>query len=96
MHEKTLTITHPVGLHARPAKEFYKLARTFKSSITIQNLSRPETGEVAVSPFNLLQLGVRNGHEIRLRATGDDEAEAIAALEALIHNGFGDPPAEVS
>ncbi len=90
MHEITLTITNPVGLHARPAKEFYKLARTFKSTITIQNLSRPDTSEVPVSPFNLLQIGVRHGHEVRLRATGADEAEAIAALTAMIRNDFGE------
>jgi phosphocarrier protein len=90
MTEATLLITHPVGLHARPAATFYKKTREFKSKITIQNLSRPETKEVPVSPFYLLQIGVSQGHEVRIRADGDDEQAAIAALTQLIEENFGE------
>jgi len=90
MIEATLTITNEVGLHARPAATFYKKTREFKSKITIQNLSRPDSKEVPVSPFYLLQIGVSQGHEVRIRAEGDDEAEAIAALKELIESDFGE------
>ncbi len=90
MQEVILIVNHPVGLHARPAKELFQQARAFKSKITIQNLSRPETKELPISPFNLLQIGVKHGHEIRLRAAGEDEHEAIAALTALVQADFGE------
>jgi phosphocarrier protein len=90
MTEKTLTITNAVGLHARPAAVFYKKTREYKSKITIQNLSRPDSKEVPVSPFQLLQIGVLHGHTIRLRATGEDEQAAIAGLAQLVEENFGE------
>ncbi|HNP87896.1 MAG TPA: HPr family phosphocarrier protein [Kouleothrix sp.] len=90
MIETVLTITNAVGLHARPAALFYKKTREFTSKITIQNLSRPDTKELPVSPFNLLQLGVAQGHEVRLRADGIDEQAAIDALTQMVHDKFGE------
>lgn len=90
MVETTLTINHPIGLHARPAVLFYKKTREFKSKITIQNLSRPAGKEVPVSAFYLLQIGVAQGHQVRIRADGDDEQAAIAALTQLIEENFGE------
>jgi phosphocarrier protein len=90
MTEIVLTVNNASGLHARPAKDFVEKVREFKSKVTIQNLSRPNSKEVAVSAFQLLQIGVRQGHEIRLRAEGEDEAAAIAALQELIENNFGE------
>ena len=90
MNEVTLTITNQVGLHARPAAVFYRKSREFKSKITIQNLSRPETKEVPVGPFYLLQIGVSKGHAVRIRADGEDEQEALAALTQLIEENFGE------
>ena len=91
MTEATLTIRHPVGLHARPAAVFYQKAREFKSRITIQNLSRPGSQEVPVSPFYLLQIGVSQGHQVRIRAEGEVEQAAIAALTRLVEENFGEP-----
>jgi phosphocarrier protein HPr len=90
MTEATLTINHPVGLHARPAATFYKKTREFKSKITIQNLSRPDGKEVPVSAFYLLQIGVLQGHQVRIRADGEDEQAAIAALTQLVEQNFGE------
>lgn len=90
MTETTLTMQNKVGLHARPAALFFQKARQFKSNITIQNLSRAGSPEVVVSAFNLLQIGVKQGNEIQLRANGEDEAEAIAALTELVEDKFGE------
>ena len=90
MMEATLTVQNKIGLHARPAAEFFKKARQFKSKITIQNLSRAGSPEVVVSAFNLLQIGVKQGNEVRLRADGEDEAAAIVALTQLIEAKFGE------
>jgi phosphocarrier protein HPr len=89
MVEKTLVVRHPHGLHARPAADFYRACREFQSRVTIQNLSRPESPEVAVSLFNILQIGVSQGHEVRVRASGVDECAALQALSAVIEQHTG-------
>ena len=88
--ETILTVTNAIGLHARPAATFYKKTREFKSKITIQNMSRSDSKEVPVSPFYLLQIGVSQGHEVRLRATGEDAQAAIDALTQLFAENFGE------
>lgn len=90
MTEVTLVVNHPVGLHARPAAAFYRKTREFKSRITIQNLSRANSTEGLVSPIYLVQLGAKHGHEVRIRAEGEDEVEAIAALKKLFDDNFGE------
>lgn len=90
MKETTITVTHPIGLHARPAARFYRTARTFKSRITIQNLSREMSSERQLSTIALIQMAVRQGHTIRIRAEGEDESEAIAVLTQLVEGDFGD------
>jgi phosphotransferase system HPr (HPr) family protein len=90
MPEIVLTITNKDGLHARPAKDFINKVREFKSKVTIQNLSRPDSKEVAVTPVGLLNIAARQGHQIRIRADGSDAAEAIAALKQLVESNFGE------
>ncbi|MEP7190447.1 MAG: HPr family phosphocarrier protein [Roseiflexaceae bacterium] len=90
MTEVILSITNQIGLHARPAAVFYRKTREFKSKITIQNLSRPETKEVPVSILHLLQIGVSSGHQIRIRVDGEDQQAAIAALTQLVEENFGE------
>jgi phosphotransferase system HPr (HPr) family protein len=89
MVEKTLVIHHPHGLHARPAADFYRTCRAFQSRVTIQNLSRPESPEVPVSLFNILQIGAAQGHQVRVRAHGVDECDALLALSAVIEQHTG-------
>ena len=90
MTEVTLEIANRLGLHSRTAAVFYRKTREFKSKITIQNLSRPETKAVPVSIVYLLQIGVSGGHHICIRADGEDEQAAIAALAQLVEENFGE------
>jgi phosphocarrier protein HPr len=87
MVEATLIIRHPQGLHSRPAADFYRTARGYKSRVTIRNLSRPNSAEVPVSLYNLLQIGVAQGHQLLVRADGEDEGDVIRALTALVEHG---------
>ena len=43
-----------------------------------------------MTPVGLLNIAARQGHEIRIRAEGDDEAEVIAALKQLVEDHFGE------
>jgi phosphotransferase system HPr (HPr) family protein len=92
-HELVLTISHPSGLHLRPAALFVKTAARFESDIRIANLSRPNSPEVdAKSMFGLMQIGVSPDHQVRVRATGSDAPAALAALQRLADRNFEDQP----
>jgi phosphotransferase system HPr (HPr) family protein len=83
-------IRNPSGLHARPAATFVRAAAGFRSRIRLQNLTsgRPECD--AKSILGVLASGAQKGHRIRLVAEGDDAAQAIAELRALIESGLGE------
>jgi phosphocarrier protein FPr len=84
-----LTIDHKDGLHMRPATPFVQTAARFKSKIRARNLDRPDSPEVdAKSMVAVMTLTVRQGQRVRLQAEGDDAAEALAALAALVARNF--------
>lgn len=87
MIEKKLTIQNHTGLHTRPASQFVKTANQFKSEITIQKGDASANGKSIIS---IIALGASKGSEIRLRAEGPDEKEAIEALSELVENKFGE------
>lgn len=81
MKEFTYTITDPEGIHARPAGLFVKQAASFKSSVTIAKDGKEVD---AKRIFGVMGLGVKQGHDIILKAEGEDEAEAIEALSTFL------------
>ena len=88
MQKIILSVINKVGLHARPASEFVKMASQFNSRILVRNVTR-DTGSVdAKSILSVLTLGVEKGHEIELTSEGEDEAQAIQALGGLIESDF--------
>ncbi len=90
MPEVTLTIRNQVGLHARPAALFVQQASRFRSEITLRNRSAGSRWVNAKSILGVLTLGVEKDHEIELQVEGQDEAEAAAALTALVRSNFGE------
>jgi phosphocarrier protein len=88
MQEVTLVVRNKVGLHARPAAVFVQTAKKFKSAIWVAK----GAAEVdAKSILKILTLGVNQGTEIKIKTTGEDEEEAIKALQELIETNFGEP-----
>ena len=90
MAEATIQVKHKVGLHARPASLFVQTAAKFSSAIKVKNLSANGNFVDAKSIIMVLTLGVMKDHEIQIQAEGADEADAVAALQALIKNNFGE------
>ena len=90
MAEATIQVKHKVGLHARPASLFVQTAAKFSSAIKVKNLSANGNFVDAKSIIMVLTLGVMKDHEIQIQAEGADEANAVAALQALIKNNFGE------
>lgn len=80
-------LLNKVGLHARPASQFVQTAARFASSVTVEYNSKKAN---AKSILQVLSLGAGGGAEISISAEGADAEAAIAALQQLIANKFGE------
>lgn len=90
MKSTQLVVMDSVGLHARPATLFVKLAGTFSSNISITNLSEAGRQANAKSILGVLACGVKQGDRIEVTAEGVDEDEAVDALEKLVLSNFAE------
>ncbi|MDR3589072.1 MAG: HPr family phosphocarrier protein [Negativicutes bacterium] len=81
MVEREIFITNKTGLHARPAAQFIKEACKYKSSISVFKNGKKAD---AKSIIGILGLGIAQGAEITVQASGEDEDQAIMELEKLI------------
>jgi phosphotransferase system HPr (HPr) family protein len=87
MPEITLTVHHEIGLHARPAALFVQTAKQFTSDIKVTHGEREANGK---SVLHVLMLGASRDAVITVRAEGEDAGKALAALEELVANNFGE------
>ncbi len=83
MKEFRHIIADPEGIHARPAGELVKLLKEYKSVVTI-NMNGKSADARRI--FAVMGLGVKQGQEILITAEGEDEAEAVVALESFFQN----------
>lgn len=82
-----VVVTHPTGLHARPAVKLTKLAKGFAATIRLRGL--PDGAWVdAKSIVKVMAMKLRTGTEIELEAEGADAAAAVAGLTALVARNF--------
>ena len=81
MKEFTYVITDPEGIHARPAGALVKAAASFSSKITIGKDGKDVD---AKRIFGIMGLAAKQGHEITLKAEGEDEDAAIEALSTFL------------
>ncbi len=89
--EIKLTVRNKLGLHARPAAKFVACATQFQSQIKVRNLTKGSNFVRADSINQVTMLGIRQGHEIAITATGGNDADqALAALQALVESNFGE------
>ena len=85
--ERTITIKNRLGLHARPASRFAKLASMYVSEIKLQKNGESVDGK---SILEVLTLACPRGTELTISAEGPDSLEAIEALQRLVDNCFGE------
>jgi phosphocarrier protein HPr len=84
---RSFLIRNRLGLHARAAARFVHTASRFRSHVRAGRDGRTMDGK---SILGILLLGASQGTEIEVTVDGPDEQEAIAALEALVAEGFGE------
>ena len=87
MLEETIILTNKIGLHARPAALLVKTASGFASDVSIV---KGEKVYNAKSMLAIMGAAVKQGDEVVVRASGPDEAAALAAVTGLIRSGFGE------
>jgi len=87
MVTKTFTISNELGLHARAAASFVKIANRFRANINVKKESVSVNGK---SIMGVLMLAAAKGTEITIEADGTDEAEALTELGKLIEDKFGE------
>jgi phosphocarrier protein HPr len=84
-----VTITNPLGMHARAAARFVHAASAFQSRVRVARGTQEMDGK---SIMGLLLLAASQGTSVTLSADGVDEIDAIATLRALIERGFDEAP----
>ncbi|MFZ3072521.1 MAG: HPr family phosphocarrier protein [Thermodesulfobacteriota bacterium] len=83
--DKEFVIKNRLGLHARAASQFVRLAGNFDSEIFIEKDGQEVNGK---SIMGVLILAAACGSKIKLRAEGNDAEAAVMALGELVNRGF--------
>lgn len=76
-----------LGLHARAAAQLVQTANRFKADVFVIKDGEEVNGK---SIMGLLMLAAPVGSLLRVTVSGDDAAEAMQAIGALINDGFGE------
>ena len=77
-------VADPVGLHARPAAAFVRLAGTFDAEVTVN-------GADGGSVLELMALGITQGQSVHIEANGADATAAVAALTDMLESATKQP-----
>ena len=85
MIEHDIEIKNKLGLHARAAAKLVHIAARFRSDIKIRKGDEEVDGK---SILGILLLAAGRGTMIIIKANGEDEAEAVEAIEKLIDAKF--------
>lgn len=80
-------IINKLGLHARAAVLFIKVAQEYQSTIRVVKDELEVNGK---SIMGILMLAATKGSIITIHAQGTDAADAVRELGKLIENKFGE------
>jgi phosphocarrier protein HPr len=87
MEIKSFTLKNKLGMHARSAASFVKIAQKYKAEIYIDCNGQTVNGK---SILGILVLGCPQGGALTIKADGSDAQAAMKDLENLIENKFGE------
>ena len=85
--ERTFQIVNVLGLHARAAAQLVQTANRFKAEVHVEKDGQQVNGK---SIMGVLTLAAAKGTQILVSCEGEDAEGAMAALAAIIENGFGE------
>ena len=84
---RNIQIVNRKGLHARASAKFVQCAEKFESSIVVHRCGEAVGG---TSIMGLLTLAAAQGTSITVSAVGPDAEAALAAINELVSNRFGE------
>jgi len=84
---RELLIINKRGLHARASAKFVQTVEVYDAAITV---SKDGTTVGGNSIMGLMMLAASPGCSVLVTASGNQAAEALDALDALIANKFGE------
>jgi phosphocarrier protein len=87
MRSIEVEIVNKLGLHARPSAKLTQVATRFQSEVWVSKGPRKVNCK---SIMGVMMLAAAKGSKLQIQADGPDEDEAVAALAALIAEGFGE------
>ncbi len=83
--EREARIVNPLGMHARPAAEFVKVASHFRSNVEVRKDDLAVNGK---SIMGVMMLAAERGSSLVIKTQGEDAEQAMDALLALVADGF--------
>ena len=93
MLERELVVKDEVGLHARPASLFIKIAQEFNGTVTVKfNKKNVQTGHEELiekdgkSMIGILSLGIAKDKPFTITLDGEDEELYLSKFEELLDN----------
>jgi phosphocarrier protein len=87
MIKREIKVVNKLGLHARASAKLTQAASGFKSEVWIARNGRRVN---AKSIMGVMMLAAGLGSTVELETTGPDEEAAMAALEKLFAERFGE------
>jgi phosphocarrier protein HPr len=85
--EKEIPIVNRLGLHARPAAMFVRIASRHRSEVWVSKEGEEVNGK---SIMGLMMLAAGQGSKLRIRCEGTDAEKAMEELEELINARFNE------
>jgi len=85
--EKEIAIVNRLGLHARPAAMFVRIASRHRSEVWVSKEGEEVNGK---SIMGLMMLAAGQGSKLRIRCEGPDAQKAMEEIEQLINARFNE------
>ena len=85
--EKDIPIVNRLGLHARPAAMFVRIASRYRSEVWVAKEGEEVNGK---SIMGLMMLAAGQGSKLHIRCEGPDAQKALEELEQLIQARFNE------
>ena len=85
--EKEIMVINRLGLHARPAAMFVRIASRYRSGIWVEKEGEQINGK---SIMGLMMLAAGQGSKLLIRCEGPDADRAMQELEELINRRFNE------
>jgi phosphocarrier protein HPr len=82
---RDLVVSNKLGIHARPAAMFVKIASKFDSDIFVEKDGERVNGK---SIMGLMMLAAGPGSKLKVIVSGTDAQQAVTEIEALLKRKF--------